>query len=107
MRGEEKRASPASMRVNSSPGSPEDLMTFEDFCASKGGAGEGSLSLSVGSDAQTPMGKTLSKRGGGGGEGGEHVITEQKAATLMFIKTLSKREQKVAKTILYFFVYRK
>jgi hypothetical protein len=50
----------------------------------------------VGSDAQTPTGTTVSKRGGGGGGGG--VMTEQKAATLTLIKTLSKREQKVAKT---------
>ena len=102
-RGErERRASPARTCVNSSPGSPEDLMTFEDFCGSKGGGGEGSWSISVGSDAQTPTGKTLGKRGGGGGGGlGEHVMTEeQKAATLTLIKTLSKREQKVAKQIL-------
>ena len=49
----------------------------------------------MGSDAQTPTGKTLGKRGGGGGGGlGEHVMTEeQRAATLTLIKTLSKREQ--------------
>jgi hypothetical protein len=90
--GGERRASPARTRVNSSPGSPEDLMTFGDFC----GGGGGGLGLSVGSDAQTPTGTTVSKRGGGGGGGG--VMTEQKAATLTLIKTLSKREQKVAKT---------
>jgi hypothetical protein len=97
--GGERRASPARTRVNSSAGSPEDLMTFEDFCGSKGGGG-GVLSLSASSDAQTPTGVTLSKRGGGGGGVGEHVMTEQKAATLTLIKTLSKREQKVAKKIL-------